>query len=191
MPWAAITAIGTVFAGLALPLAFVQLGALRQDRLREQISKIGAWTETDEMEGATPSQPGWNITLFIRNNSKLPVDVGVAGLNLRPSEPENGDKNIVLAAGLIPPETTWHRTEEYRPEPLPDTPLGLLWPRVTINLILVTDAAGLQWSISQHRTGPPRRHNRRHTQQAMLLMAGEETGIRARARRRRRHGPTP
>jgi hypothetical protein len=32
--WVAITAIGTVLAGLALPLAFIQLGALRQDRLR-------------------------------------------------------------------------------------------------------------------------------------------------------------
>jgi hypothetical protein len=30
--WAAIEAVGTVLAGLALPLAFIQLGALRQDR---------------------------------------------------------------------------------------------------------------------------------------------------------------
>lgn len=41
--WVAITAIGTVLAGLALPLAFIQLGALRQDRLRGQISKVGVW----------------------------------------------------------------------------------------------------------------------------------------------------
>jgi hypothetical protein len=39
--WAAITAVGTVLAGLALPLAFFQLGALRQDRLRAQVSKVG------------------------------------------------------------------------------------------------------------------------------------------------------
>jgi hypothetical protein len=46
--WAAVTAIGTVLAGLALPLAFVRLGALRQDRLRAQVSKVGAWTGAPE-----------------------------------------------------------------------------------------------------------------------------------------------
>lgn len=44
--WAAVTGIGAVLAGLALPLAFIQLGALRQDRLRAQVSRVGAWTGT-------------------------------------------------------------------------------------------------------------------------------------------------
>jgi hypothetical protein len=38
--------VGTVAAGLALPLAFVQLGALRRDRLRGQVDKVAAWPET-------------------------------------------------------------------------------------------------------------------------------------------------
>lgn len=40
---ATVTAIGTLLGGLALPLAFIQLAALRQDRLRAQINKVGAW----------------------------------------------------------------------------------------------------------------------------------------------------
>jgi hypothetical protein len=52
--WAAITAIGTVLAGLALPLAFIQLGGLRQDRLRGQVSKVGAWTGTPEQMDEKP-----------------------------------------------------------------------------------------------------------------------------------------
>jgi hypothetical protein len=37
--------VGTVAAGLALPLAFVQLGGLRRDRLRGQVDKVAAWPE--------------------------------------------------------------------------------------------------------------------------------------------------
>lgn len=34
-----VTAIGAVLAGLALPLAFIQLGALRQDRPRARMCR--------------------------------------------------------------------------------------------------------------------------------------------------------
>ena len=38
-----LTAFGTLAAGLALPLAFIQLGSLRRDRLRGQVDKVAAW----------------------------------------------------------------------------------------------------------------------------------------------------
>jgi len=80
--WAAITAIGTVLAGLALPLAFIQLGALRQDRLREQVSKLGVWAEVPE---ATDEEPGsWTISVRIRNGSELPIRVDTVDLIIRP-----------------------------------------------------------------------------------------------------------
>lgn len=64
-----VTAIGTVLAGLALPLAFIQLGALRQDRLRAQVSKAGAWTGMPEQTGEEPGL--WTIPVLIRNGSDL------------------------------------------------------------------------------------------------------------------------
>ena len=82
MNWAAITAIDTVLAGLALPLAFIQLGALRQDRLREQVSKLGVWAEVPE---ATDEEPGsWTISVRIRNGSELPIRVDTVDLIIRP-----------------------------------------------------------------------------------------------------------
>lgn len=69
--WAAVTAIATVFAGLALPLAFVQLGALRRDRLRAQIAKVGGWTGAPEREG--DEAYSWSIPVWVRNGSELPV----------------------------------------------------------------------------------------------------------------------
>jgi hypothetical protein len=83
VPWDAITAIGTVLGGLAIVLAFVQLGSQRRDGLRAQISLIGAWYHLEDARTA-PDQPAWNIKLFIRNASQLPVDVTFAELVLRP-----------------------------------------------------------------------------------------------------------
>lgn len=37
--------VGTVAAGLALPLAFFQLGGLRRDRLRGQVERVAPWAE--------------------------------------------------------------------------------------------------------------------------------------------------
>jgi hypothetical protein len=81
--WAAITAIGTVLAGLALPLAFIQLGALFQDRRRGQVSKVGAWTgepvQTEEMD----EEPGlWMVPVLVRNGSELPVRVDALDLDI-------------------------------------------------------------------------------------------------------------
>lgn len=71
--WVAVTAVGTVLADLALPLALIQLGALRQDRLRAQVSKVGAWIGTvEQMDEKTGS---WTIPVLIRNGSELPVRV--------------------------------------------------------------------------------------------------------------------
>ena len=75
MDWTTtVTAIGTLLGGLALPLAFIQLGALRQDRLRAQINKVGAWGVTPErLHEAEQGQPGWKISLSVRNSSELPI----------------------------------------------------------------------------------------------------------------------
>ena len=46
MDWATtLTAAGALLGGLALPIAFIQLGAQRRDVLRAQVDKVGAWHE--------------------------------------------------------------------------------------------------------------------------------------------------
>jgi hypothetical protein len=130
--WAAVTAIGTVLAGLALPLAFIQLGALRQDRLRAQINKIGVWAEEDDRPRDGPER--W-VILFIQNASELPVEVHYAELaiatlgykNVRGSaagEPPQtyADKRTGPATpayfvpGTIPPGHKWHDEYKYSPD---------------------------------------------------------------------------
>jgi hypothetical protein len=122
--WVAITAIGTVLAGLALPLALIQLGALRQDRLRAQVSKVGAWVETPKT--IYPESDSWTVPVRVRNGSELPVRVDTIDLVIRPwgygrvlaapeatSEPECymdkrfGDSDqAYFAPGTIAPEDT-------------------------------------------------------------------------------------
>jgi hypothetical protein len=65
-----ITSTGALLGGLAVVIAFIQLGNQREDQLRAQISKIGVWTQTDDQR-MTPNQPRWQITLFIQNASEL------------------------------------------------------------------------------------------------------------------------
>ena len=79
--WAAITAVGTVLAGVPLPLAFVQLGALRQDRLRGQVGKVGAWTGEPKTMG--DEQGMWTIPVLVRNGSELPVRVDDLRFDIR------------------------------------------------------------------------------------------------------------
>jgi hypothetical protein len=92
--WAAITAIGTVLAGLALPLAFVQLEAQRRERLRAQVSQVGAWTRiygvSEEGDWPAPrilvGEPAperWRIEVAVRNSSQLPVLINKVELNVR------------------------------------------------------------------------------------------------------------
>ena len=86
----AITAVGALLGGLALPLAFVQLGALRQDRLRAQVAKIGAWAKTQgwatapEQPATEPGPVEWAVQPFIRNSSELPVTADTTELSVRP-----------------------------------------------------------------------------------------------------------
>jgi hypothetical protein len=76
-----VTAIRTVLAGLAPQLAFIQLGALRQDRLRGQVSKVGAWVDTVEQQNEETGS--WTIPVLIRNGSELPVKVDNLDLTIR------------------------------------------------------------------------------------------------------------
>jgi hypothetical protein len=80
--WATIiTSTGALLGGLAIVIAFIQLGALRQDRLREQVSKLGVWTDAQDI-GVGPGHTEWRVGLFIRNGSELPVEVHVTELAL-------------------------------------------------------------------------------------------------------------
>jgi len=55
--WATIiTSTGALLGGLAIVIALIQLGNQREDRLRAQISKIGVWTQADDLR-MTPDQP--------------------------------------------------------------------------------------------------------------------------------------
>jgi hypothetical protein len=167
--WAAITAIGTVLAGLALPLAFIQLGALRQDRLREQVSKIGAWTDANRVDEGSSD---WRIALFIRNSSELPVEARKAELTTqvrgyqtlsqavadKPPKAgaykEGSKLPFTHVPGTIPPGETWH-AEHYHHSG--ETFSISIPPLVTITQVAVTDAAGIQWDIRPYKSGPPLR----------------------------------
>lgn len=46
--WATIiTSLGSLLSGLAIVIAFWQLGSQREERLRAQVSKIGVWALSD------------------------------------------------------------------------------------------------------------------------------------------------
>jgi hypothetical protein len=62
MHWATIiTSTGALLGGLAIVIAFIQLGNQREDRLRAQISKIGVRTKDDL--GMTPDQPDCQLRI--------------------------------------------------------------------------------------------------------------------------------
>jgi hypothetical protein len=172
VPWDAISAIGSVLGGLAIVLAFVQLGSQRRDGLRAQISLIGAWYHIEDAR-MVPDQPAWQIALFIRNASKLPVDVTFAELAIDTL----GYKNVLASAGGEPPQLyadkrtgpttparffpriirpgqTWRGEHKYAPDGDFDT---VKEPRINFVKISITDAAGRQWDIRPYSGRPPRR----------------------------------
>jgi hypothetical protein len=170
-----VTAIGTVFAGLALPLAFIQLGGLRQDRLRAQVSKVGAWVDTPKT--MYPESGLWTIPVRIRNSSELPVRVETVDLTIRPwgykgvsAAPEGtgeveyyrdkrfGDTDRThLAPGTIAPEDTKNIGYPYEQKAVFDQPQP---PIASITRVVVTDAAGYQWEMWSGKAGPARRVQR-------------------------------
>jgi hypothetical protein len=170
-----MTAVGTVLAGLALPLAFVQLGALRQDRLRGQVSKVGAWTGAptqDDQEARS-----WSVQVFVRNGGELPVRIDALELSLRPwgykrvlTAPEGtgevdyymdkrfGDSTrAYLAPGPIGPGATWSVWHGCDAGASIDEPQP---PRASVARVVITDAAGYQWEIRSDRAGPALRVRR-------------------------------
>jgi hypothetical protein len=178
-----VTAIGTVLAGLALPLAFIQLGGLRQDRLRAQVSKVGAWVDTPKT--MYPESGLWTIPVRIRNSSELPVRVETVDLTIRPwgykgvsAAPEGtgeveyymdkrfGDTDRThLAPGTIAPEDTKNIGYPYdknigypyEQKAVFDQPQPLM---ASITRVVVTDAAGYQWEMWSGKAGPARRVQR-------------------------------
>jgi hypothetical protein len=156
--WAAITAIGTVLAGLALPLAFIQLGALRQDRLRAQISKVGAWAGEWEPAPTKPDEQPWKIPVLIRNSSELPVLVHEVKLYLILQTSAGKTVPPLVPHATIAPGRTWEGTCEYREDPGREDQQPV---QVFIRRVTATDAAGRQWEIRPYRGGPPRRVRRR------------------------------
>jgi hypothetical protein len=180
--WAAVTAIGTVLAGLALPLAFIQLDAQRRERLRAQVSKVGGWTQiygvfedgerpVRRLLVTVPAPEYWRVNLYLRNSSELPVVISRVELHVRdwgydlaPTDagPDRyaskrfGDTRTIsmLVGATIGPESTQDDSKDWyyadgsfeRPQP----------PMVSINLIVVTDAAGHLWEMRPSKGRPPR-----------------------------------
>jgi hypothetical protein len=171
--WATIiTSTGALLGGLAIVIAFYQLGRQREDRLRAQISKIGVWAQADDARMAS-ERPTWQITLFIQNASELPVVVHVAELAIDTLGYKNvlasigGESPQLLAdkrtgpatpsyffPGTIPPGHKWHGETKYSPDGDIDMPL---WPRISIIQLAITDAAMRQWDMRPNRGRPPRR----------------------------------
>lgn len=133
MHWATIiTSTGALLGGLAIVIAFIQLGNQREDRLRAQVSRIGVWTQADDMRMAS-DQPRWQITLFIQNASELPVEVHVAELAIDTL----GYKNIPASVSGEPPQLYAHkRTGPVRPAYFfPGTiPPGHKWHAATTSI---------------------------------------------------------
>ena len=75
--------VGTVAAGLALPLAFFQLGGLRRDRLRGQVERVAPWAEPPRRLQETRAGVWWSVSVFVRNGSELPVFVDSVGVDVR------------------------------------------------------------------------------------------------------------
>jgi hypothetical protein len=139
--WAtAITAVGALLGGLALPLAFIQLGALRQDRLRAQISKVGIWVGEWEPAPTRANEQPWKIPVHVRNSSELPVMVLEVRLYVAPRD-GHGKTVTLQPQETITPGQDWEGTCEYREEPVRENqePLPPFIRRAT-----VADAAGHQ-----------------------------------------------
>jgi hypothetical protein len=166
--WGAVTAIGTVLGGLALPIAFIQIGTQRVDRLRAQVSQIGIWA--DEPEPAEEGAYTWAIPVFIRNSTELPVVVNAADLSVQPwgyddipaddlgrnvyaSKKSGTSQPVYIAPGTIRPLSVWTGRPTYRTDDAFDQPQP---PRVTVSRVIVTDAAGRQWEVRPDRAGHPR-----------------------------------
>jgi hypothetical protein len=170
--WATIiTSTGALLSGLAIVIAFIQLGNQREDRLRAQVSKIGIWTDADDAR-IDPDDPGWEITLFIRNASELPVEVhGVELAVVTVGYPKPGSQakrpwlteiagpasSVYYEPGTIPPGHKWHGMENC---PQKGDFGEVLRPRTSIIRLAVTDAAGLHWDVRPYRGRPARRVRR-------------------------------
>lgn len=178
--------VGALAAGLALPLAFVQLAGLRRDRLRGQVDKVAAWPEVPApLKSDGFAEVLWSVPLRVRNSSELPVFVGLVVAEVRPWDaapvaPERESEESGLGAvytertrgpvfsdhrepGVVAPGATWARDLEYRQ----DLKAGIspqvaimAPPRVVITVVVVTDAAGRRWKIRGGRAGPARRIHR-------------------------------
>jgi hypothetical protein len=160
--------IGQVVAGLALPLAFVELAGLRRDRLRGQVDKVAPWPETPErleQLDRYPDEVRWSVPVRVRvlNGSELPVfvngvDVTVSGWGDSYAAGLTGKKMLAgLQPGVIAPGATWAWNLEYF-EPVPKKVLTP--PYVAITRVIVTDATGRQWKICPVQAGRAQRVHR-------------------------------
>jgi hypothetical protein len=174
--WAAVTAIGTVLGGLALPLAFIQLAALRQDRLRTQVSRVGAWVGEPERTGEAPGL--WKVPVLIRNSSELPVQIDALDVvirvggrvlhvgtlspleRIRELERIKGETERFVPSvslGPIAPGDTRSFDNSYEVRDEVKAVLGEPRPFAGITRIVITDAAHHQWELGSGRAGPARR----------------------------------
>jgi hypothetical protein len=160
MDWVAtVTAVGTVFGGLALPIAFIQLGALRSEQQRAQVNQLGVWTDDGDSSPDLPESPCWPVRLLMRNSSSLPLLIDFAAVTVRPYKYDNdGNKRLVVPSplffepGLIAPGQTWTDTVACTRGAGDSHP-----PSFSEALVYVTDAAGRQWVVRPHKAGAARR----------------------------------
>lgn len=178
MDWATIiTSAGSLLSGLAIIIAFVQLGDQREDQRRAQVNKIGVWTQTGELR-SVPDRAEWPITLFIRNASELPVEIPMAELDMETwgypkglaiadgghprvyADKRIGPSEIVyFSPGTIPPGDTWRAERTYAPFGVSDT---AVFPQISIIRLAITDAAGHEWDMRPSQGKRPRRVRWRH-----------------------------
>lgn len=133
--WAAVTAVGTVLAGLALPLAFIQIGAIRRDRLRAQISKVGVWVDMTW----TKSEPRkLQARLLVHNASELPVEIKRVQLDI------DGKPRMAISGGTVAPG----QTRKFG--------IGAGDPsKVTLGVVGIIDVAGRLWDMHPVQGGLP------------------------------------
>jgi hypothetical protein len=161
--------LGAVAAGLALPLAFVQLGALRRDRLRGQVDKVGVWLGKPHRLDKAAGEVWWALPLRVRNASELPVFVSWVVVIVQPTGSGSGPgllkpvptgkrgkmvlrrelPEINAWPGIIGPGETWAGDLEYHQEVFAERP-DLL--QAGIKRVEATDSAGRSWRIGSGLT---------------------------------------
>jgi hypothetical protein len=175
-------AIGESAAVLALLLTISIFIRDRRTSDRAQVDQLATWAEASPLAlELIEGQPFWvNARVFLRNASKLPIEIVHVGVNVQSTwlvpdheQPETtnvevwkdrqGTQKSAFFFGrfrLAPDDTHIQSHQLDLSDDVPPESVGI-WPaqglRCDFRTILVTDNAGRRWRIRPGRGGPAKR----------------------------------